>query len=73
MTLNNRIHADCPAASRSGPRTRAVAARAVQALSAATADALYAYDVTGSAFATLMALAAPHVDVFLRCLFHGKG
>jgi hypothetical protein len=66
MTLNNRIHADCPAAPR-------VAARAVQALSAATADALYAYAVTGSAFATLMALAAPHLDVFLRCLFHGKG
>jgi hypothetical protein len=73
MTLNDRFHADHPAASRSGPRTRALAARAVQALSAATADALYAYAATGSAFATLMALAAPHLDVFLRCLFHGKG
>jgi hypothetical protein len=41
--------------------------------SVATAAALYAYAVTGSAFATLMALAAPHLDVFLRCLFHGKG
>jgi hypothetical protein len=73
MTLNDRFHADRPAASRNGPRTRALAARAVQALSAATADAMFAYAVTGSAFATLMALAAPHLEVFLRCLFHGKG
>jgi len=36
-----------------------------------SADALYA--CAGSAFATLMGLAAPHLDVFLRCLFHGKG
>jgi len=73
MILNHRFHADRPAASRNGPRTRALAARAVQALSLTTADALFAYAVTGSAFATLMALAAPHLDVFLRCLFHGKG
>jgi len=73
MTLNDRFHADRPAGSRSGPRTRALAARAVLAVSVGTADALYAYAVTGSAFATLMALAAPHLDVFLRCLFHGKG
>jgi len=72
MTLNDRFYAD-PTASRNGPRARALVARAVQALSVATADALYAYAVTGSAFATLMALAAPHLDVFLRCLFHGKG
>ena len=50
-----------------------LAARAIQALSVATADALYAYAVTGSAFANLIALAAPHLDVFLRCFFHGKG
>jgi hypothetical protein len=49
------------------------AARAVLAVSVGTDDALYAYAVTGSAFATLTALAAPHSDVFLRCLFHGKG
>jgi hypothetical protein len=73
MTLNDRFRTDCPAASRNGPRKRAFAARAVQALSAATADALYVYAVTGSAFATVMALFAPHLDVFLRCLFHGKG
>jgi hypothetical protein len=69
MTLNDRFHADRLAASRNGPRTRSLAAHAVQA----TADALYTYAVTGSAFATLMALAAPHLDVFLRCLFHGRG
>jgi hypothetical protein len=69
----NRFHADRPAASRSGLRTRARAARLVQALNVGTADALYAYAVTGSAFAILMALAAPHLDVFLRCLLHGKG
>ncbi len=67
MTLNDRFYADRPTASRNGPRARALVARAVPA------DALYAYAVTGSAFATLMALAAPHLDVFLRCLFHGKG
>jgi hypothetical protein len=73
MTLNDRFHADRPTDSRSGPRTRALAARAVLAVSVGTADALYAYAVTGSAFATFTALAAPHLDVFLRCLFHGKG
>jgi hypothetical protein len=73
MILNDGFHADRPAASRNGPRARALAARAVRALSVATADALYAYAVTGSALATLMALVAPHLDVFLRCLFHGKG
>jgi hypothetical protein len=36
------------------------------------ADALYAYAVTGSAFATVMVLAAP-LEVFVRCIFHGKG
>jgi hypothetical protein len=37
------------------------------------ADALHAYAVTGSAFATMVVLAAPHVEVFMRCIFHGKG
>jgi len=35
--------------------------------------AVYAYAVTGSAFATLTMLVAPHLEMFLRCLFHGKG
>jgi hypothetical protein len=72
MTLN-RFHADPLAASRSGLRRRARAARSVQTLSVATADTLYAYALTGSAFSTLMLLAAPHLEVFVRCIFHGKG
>jgi hypothetical protein len=36
-------------------------------------DALYAYALTGSAFATVMVLAAPHLEVFMRCILHGKG
>ena len=54
-------------------RTTSVVAGAVRTLNLTVADALYAYAVTGSTFATLMALAAPHLDVFLRCLLHGKG
>jgi hypothetical protein len=73
MTLNDRFHADCPAASRNRPRARVLVARAVQTLNAATADAHYAYALTGSAFSTLMLLAAPHLEVFVRCIFHGKG
>jgi hypothetical protein len=37
------------------------------------ADALRAYAVTGSAFATVVVLAAPHIEVFMRCIFHAKG
>jgi hypothetical protein len=52
---------------------RELVVRAVQALDAATADALYADALTGSAFSTLMLLAAPHLEVFVRCIFRGKG
>ena len=54
-------------------RTQGVVAGAVRMLNLAVADALYAYAVTGSAFATVMILAAPHLEMFARCLFHGKG
>jgi hypothetical protein len=54
-------------------RTNGVVAGAVRTLNLRVADALYAYAVTGSAFATLMVLAAPHLDVFVRCIFPGKG
>ena len=54
-------------------RTNGVVAGAVRSLNLTVADALYAYAVTGSAFATLMVLAAPHLEVFVRCIFHGKG
>ena len=53
-------------------RTEAAVA-AVRTLKLTVADALYAYGVTGSAFATLSVLAAPHLEVFVRCFFHGKG
>jgi hypothetical protein len=46
---------------------------AVRTLNLTVTDALYAYAVTGSAFATLLVLAAPHLEVFVRCIFHGKG
>src|SRR5258708_9946857 len=59
MTLNDRFYADRPTASRNGPRARALVARAVPTLRAATADAPCAYAVTASAFATLIALAPP--------------
>jgi hypothetical protein len=54
-------------------RTESVVARAVRMLNLTIADALYAYAVTGSAFATLVVLAAPHVEPFMRCILHGKG
>ncbi len=58
---------------RSRRRAKSVVAGAVRTLNLTVADALYTYAVTGSAFATLLVLAAPHLEVFLRCLFHGKG
>jgi hypothetical protein len=58
---------------RSGRRTKSAIAEAVRMLNLTVADALYAYAVTGSAFATVMVLAAPHLEMFARCLFHGKG
>jgi hypothetical protein len=59
--------------SASGRRTQGVVAGAVRMINLTVADALYAYAVTGSAFATVMMLAAPHLEMFARCLFHGKG
>ena len=62
-----------PSAFRSRRRAKSVVAEAVRTLNLTVADALYAYAVTGSAFATLLVLAAPHLEVFVRCIFHGKG
>ena len=58
---------------RSRRRTKSAVAGAVRTLNLTVADALYAYAVTGSAFATLSVLAAPHLEVFVRCIFHAKG
>jgi hypothetical protein len=77
MTHHAQLHAD-PARAvspgwRSRRRIRTLAAGAVRTLNLTVADALHAYALTGSAFATLLVLAAPHLEVFLRCIFHGKG
>jgi hypothetical protein len=66
-------HEVLPPAFFSKRRAKGVVAGAVRTLNLTVADALYAYAVTGSAFATLLALAAPHLEVFVRCIFHGKG
>jgi hypothetical protein len=77
MTLYGQSYADRLEAESSAflvkRSTKTLAAGAVRTLNLTLADALYAYAVTGSAFATLMLLVAPHLEVFLRCLFHGKG
>jgi hypothetical protein len=58
---------------RSRRRAKSVVAGTVRTLNLTVADALYAYAVTGSAFATLVVLAAPQFEVLVRCIFHGKG
>jgi hypothetical protein len=77
MTTYRRSYADrtLPALSalRVTRRSEAALAGAARALKLTVADALYAYALTGSAFATLVVLAAPHLEVFIRCFFYGKG
>jgi hypothetical protein len=76
MTNYRQSYADryeAPSSAFGSRRTESVVARAVRMLNLTIADALHAYAVTGSAFATLVVLAAPHVEVFMRCIFHGKG
>jgi hypothetical protein len=77
MTTYGQYHADRSQAASSAlritGRTEAAVAGAVRTLKLTVAGALYAYGVTGSAFATLSVLAAPHLEAFVRCFFHGKG
>jgi hypothetical protein len=77
MTLYRQSYTDCLEAESSAfcvrRRTKTFAAGAVRTLNLTLADALYAYAATGSAFAALMMLVAPHLEIFPRCLFHGKG
>lgn len=54
-------------------RAKAVALEAIQALSGTARDALFAYAMTGSAVASLAVIAAPHLEMLLRCAFHGRG
>jgi hypothetical protein len=54
-------------------RTKAVALQAIQTLTETARDALFAYAMTGSAVASLAIIAAPHLEMLLRCAFHGRG
>jgi hypothetical protein len=54
-------------------RAKAVALETVQTLSGTARDALFAYAMTGSAVASLAIIAAPHLEMLLRCVFHGRG
>jgi hypothetical protein len=54
-------------------RAKAGAVEAVQTLSGAATDALFAYAMTGSAVASLAVIALPHLEMLLRCVFHGRG
>ena len=77
MIPYRQFHADrfevASTAFHSRRRAKSVVAGAVRTLNLTVADALYAYAVTGSVLSTLMLLAAPHLEVFVRCVFHGKG
>ncbi|MCP3462912.1 hypothetical protein [Bradyrhizobium sp. CCGUVB23] len=54
-------------------RAKAVALQVVQTLNGTARDALLAYAMTGSAVASLAIIAAPHLEMMLRCIFHGRG
>ena len=61
------------AGSRPGTRAKAIVLEAVQALSETARGALFAYAMTGSAMASLAVIAAPHLEMLLRCVVHGRG
>jgi hypothetical protein len=54
-------------------RAKAVAFETVQSLSATAREVLFAYAMTGSAVASLAIIAAPHLEMLLRCISHGRG
>jgi hypothetical protein len=54
-------------------RAKAIALEAAQTLSGTARDALLAYAITGNAVASIVVVAAPHFEVLLRCIFHGRG
>lgn len=54
-------------------RAKAIALQGARTLSGAANDVLFAYAMTGSAVASLAIIAAPHVEVLLRCIFQGRG
>jgi hypothetical protein len=54
-------------------RAKAAVFEMVQTLSATAREVLFAYATTGSAVASLAIIAAPHLEMLLRCSFHGRG
>jgi hypothetical protein len=54
-------------------RAKAVVLEASQTLSGTARDALMAYAMTGRAVASIVIVAAPHLEALLRCFFHGRG
>ena len=54
-------------------QAKAVVFEAVHTLSETASDALVAYAMTGSAVASLAIVAAPHLEMLLRCIFNGRG
>lgn len=54
-------------------QAKAVVFETVQTLTETTREALFAYAMTGSALASLAIIAAPHLEMLLRCVFHGRG
>jgi hypothetical protein len=54
-------------------RAKAVALETIQTLSATARNVLFAYAMTGSAVASLVIIAGPHLEMLMRCIFHGRG
>lgn len=54
-------------------QAKAVVFETVQTLTETTREALFAYAMTGSAVASLAIIAAPQLEMLLRCVFHGRG
>ncbi|MBR0696684.1 hypothetical protein [Bradyrhizobium lablabi] len=52
---------------------KAVAFEAIQSVSGVARTALFVYAMTGSAIASLAVIAAPHLEMLLRCIFQGRG
>lgn len=69
----NQIAMPVRAASGRMARAKGVALEAAEMLSGTAREALQAYAMTGSAVASIVVVAAPHFEVLLRCVFHGRG
>jgi hypothetical protein len=52
-------------------RAKAFAPEMARTLAENARDALFAYEMTGSSVASLAVVAAPHLEMSLRCVFNG--